>query len=120
MWDQLIVCYRLLDKKQVAQELVLERLKVGRHEHTTQHPTYHSYTTKPRPPRSPPLAAAATTRIPTAWFHVFQGTVTAFFASCVLHSPGMLHAALTQLPLHIAARFCWCRACQAAVVPLTP
>lgn len=28
MWDQLIVCYRLLDKKQVAQELVLTRLKV--------------------------------------------------------------------------------------------
>lgn len=29
MWDQLIVCYRLLDKKAVAQELVLARLKVG-------------------------------------------------------------------------------------------
>jgi hypothetical protein len=28
MWDQLIVCYRLLDKKQAAQELVLARLKV--------------------------------------------------------------------------------------------
>jgi hypothetical protein len=28
MWDQLIVCYRLLDKKQVAQELVLARLQV--------------------------------------------------------------------------------------------
>jgi hypothetical protein len=31
MWDQLIVCYRLLDKKQVAQELVLARLQVGVH-----------------------------------------------------------------------------------------
>jgi hypothetical protein len=29
MWDQLIVCYRLLGKKAVAQELVLSRLKVG-------------------------------------------------------------------------------------------
>jgi hypothetical protein len=29
MWDQLIVCYRLLDKKQVAQELVMARLQVG-------------------------------------------------------------------------------------------
>jgi hypothetical protein len=29
MWDQLILCYRLLDKKQVAQELVLQRLQVG-------------------------------------------------------------------------------------------
>lgn len=28
MWDQLIVCYRLLDKKQAAQELVLARLQV--------------------------------------------------------------------------------------------
>jgi hypothetical protein len=28
MWDQLILCYRLLDKKQVAQELVLQRLQV--------------------------------------------------------------------------------------------
>lgn len=31
MWDQLIVCYRLLDKKQVAQELVLARLQVCMH-----------------------------------------------------------------------------------------
>jgi hypothetical protein len=30
MWDQLILCYRLLDKKQVAQELVLQRLQVRR------------------------------------------------------------------------------------------
>lgn len=31
MWDQLIVCYRLLDKKQAAQELVLTRLQVWRY-----------------------------------------------------------------------------------------
>lgn len=31
MWDQLIVCYRLLDKNQVAQELVLARLQVRPH-----------------------------------------------------------------------------------------
>ncbi|WIA10643.1 hypothetical protein OEZ85_010823 [Tetradesmus obliquus] len=29
MWDQLILCYRLLDKKQVAQELVLQRLQAN-------------------------------------------------------------------------------------------
>jgi hypothetical protein len=34
MWDQLIVCYRLLEKKQAAQELVLARLQVGQHRHT--------------------------------------------------------------------------------------
>lgn len=38
MWDQLTLCYRLLDKKQVAQELVLQRLQVG---HTLRHPTAH-------------------------------------------------------------------------------
>jgi hypothetical protein len=30
MWDQLILCYQLLDKKQAAQELVLQRLQVRR------------------------------------------------------------------------------------------
>jgi hypothetical protein len=34
MWDQLIVCYRLLGKKQVAQELVLARLQVRSAGHT--------------------------------------------------------------------------------------
>jgi len=29
MWDQLIMCYRLLGKKQVAQEIVIQRLKVS-------------------------------------------------------------------------------------------
>jgi hypothetical protein len=29
MWDQLIVCYRLLDKRAAAQEVISKRLKVG-------------------------------------------------------------------------------------------
>ncbi len=29
MWDQLILCYQLLDKRQVARELIQQRLKVG-------------------------------------------------------------------------------------------
>jgi hypothetical protein len=28
MWDQLIVCYRLLDKRAAAQEVISQRLKV--------------------------------------------------------------------------------------------
>lgn len=28
MWDQLVVCYRLLDKRQAAQDLVMQMIKV--------------------------------------------------------------------------------------------